>query len=291
MRRVIEFPDPAEAPATNRGCLRHQRVLSLGLRLTTGSDTPTAQSLPHTAQSDVVGFVGLRVTDVPNPEAARPLESDLQSVYERRFHRMDSIRHDGVWAEVTTFIQRYVPANARVLDIGCGTGSFIRHVAAAERWASDLRNMQDVLPADVHFVQSSGLELDDRLTHGYFDIVFLSNYLEHLLSKNEVVQQLRVARGLLRQGGRVIVLQPNVRLVGGRYWDFIDHHVALTERSVVEAAQLAGFRTDHLLTRFLPYSTLGRLPQHRLLVRAYLRTPIAWLLMGKQTLYVGRAVP
>jgi hypothetical protein len=102
-----------------------------------------------------------------------------------------------------------------------------------------------------------------------------------------VIEQLSVVRELLAPGGRVIVLQPNIRLVGQRYWDFIDHQVALTERSLLEAAELAGLSTDELVTRFLPYSTKGRLPAARLLVRAYLAFPPAWRIMGKQTLYVG----
>ena len=85
----------------------------------------------------------------------------------------------------------------------------------------------------------------------------------------------------------MIVLQPNMRLVGPRYWDFIDHRVALTERSLLEAAELANLRTVELITRFLPYSTKGRLPTAPGLVRAYLRFRPAWWLMGRQTLYVG----
>jgi hypothetical protein len=115
----------------------------------------------------------------------------------------------------------------------------------------------------------------------------MSNYLEHLASSEQVVEQFRVAAQLLASGGKVVVLQPNIRLVGGRYWDFIDHHVALTEKSLVEAAELAGLRTTDLITRFLPYSTKSRLPQGRLLVRAYLRVRPAWWLLGKQTLFVG----
>ena len=117
----------------------------------------------------------------------------------------------------------------------------------------------------------------------------MSNYLEHLESSDEVIEQLRVACRLLRPGGRAIVLQPNIRLVGPRYWDFIDHRVALTDRSLLEAAELAGLRTVDLITRFLPYSTKGRLPQSPALVRAYLRLRPAWLVLGRQTLYVGEA--
>ena len=214
---------------------------------------------------------------------------ELESVYERRFNTADSNRKDGVWAEIVFHLQRYIHADSCVLDLACDRGAFIRHVIARERWASDLRDMRLSLPDDVHFVQSSGLTLDREVPTGYFDIVFMSNYLEHLLSRSEVVNQLGVAHRLLRKGGRVIVLQPNIRLVGGGYWDFIDHHVALTERSLAEAASLAGFHTERIITRFLPYSTLGRLPQSRSLVKAYLRFRPAWSVLGKQTLYIGRA--
>ena len=79
-----------------------------------------------------------------------------------------------------------------------------------------------------------------------FGTIFMSNYLEHLESGDAVIEQLRVAAQLLRPGGRLIVLQPNIRLVGPRYWDFIDHRVALTERSLLEAAELAHLRTVEL---------------------------------------------
>jgi len=50
---------------------------------------------------------------------------------------------------------------------------------------------------------------------------------------------------------------------------------------------MAGFKTKKVIARFLPYTTKSRLPQHPLLVRAYLAFPPAWLLLGKQTLYLG----
>jgi 2-polyprenyl-3-methyl-5-hydroxy-6-metoxy-1,4-benzoquinol methylase len=221
-------------------------------------------------------------------EAHLPV-SDLESVYERRFGTSDAERKERVWVELVDYLQRFIPDNARVLDLACDRGSFIRNVRASERWASDLRDVRAWLPEDVRFVQSSGLELDRVVPVSHFDIVFMSNYLEHLLSRSEVVAQMAVAHSLLRPGGKVMILQPNIRLVGGSYWDFIDHHVALTERSLAEAASLAGFTTERLITRFLPYSTLGRLPQHPVLVRWYLHLPLAWRILGKQTLYIGRA--
>ena len=42
------------------------------------------------------------------------------------------------------------------------------------------------------------------------------------------------------------------------------------------------------MPRFLPYTTKSRLPQSAWLVRAYLRFPPAWRLLGGQTLLVAR---
>ena len=211
----------------------------------------------------------------------------LPELYEARFDEREVSRKDAVWREIVAYLQRYVDADAPLLDLACDRGHFVRWVNARERWATDIRDMHETLPSDVRFVQSSGLDLVHALPTGYFGTIFMSNYLEHLESSDAVIDQMRIAAELLRPGGRVVVLQPNIRLVGPRYWDFIDHRVALTERSLLEAAELAGLVTVDLVTRFLPYSTKGRLPTAPALVRAYLALRPAWWLLGKQTLFVG----
>jgi 2-polyprenyl-3-methyl-5-hydroxy-6-metoxy-1,4-benzoquinol methylase len=211
----------------------------------------------------------------------------LPELYDSRFDEREVSAKDAVWREIVGYLKRYIDPSTPVLDIACDRGHFIRWVAASERWASDIRDVQRHLPDDVHFIEGSGLHLAGMLPTGNFGTVFMSNYLEHLDGPEAVVEQLRVVRALLRPEGKVIILQPNIRLVGPRYWDFIDHRMAITDRSLLEAAELAGLRAERLVTRFLPYSTKGRLPTHPLLVRAYLRVPPAWLLFGRQSLFVG----
>jgi len=213
---------------------------------------------------------------------------DLEGVYGNRFSDRDAAAKRAVWREISGFLQRFVPENGRVIDIACDRGDFIGNVRAAERWATDVRPVGGLLPDGVRFVQADGLQLRQVLPGRYFDFAFMSNYLEHLPSNEAVVKQFQEVAAILRPGGRVLVLQPNVRLVGGRYWDFIDHRVALTERSLEEAATLAGFETVQLISRFLPYTTKSRLPRHPALVRAYLAFRPAWLLLGRQSLYLGR---
>lgn len=211
---------------------------------------------------------------------------ELDRLYGERFDREARRRKRAVWAEIVRYLQRDVVPGA-VLDIACGEGDFIRHVRAEERWASDLRDPPEPLPSDIHFVRANGLELRTAVPLGHFDTVFMSNYLEHLPSSDAVIEQLGVVRDLLTERGRVMVLQPNIRLVGGRYWDFVDHHVPLTEATLAEAAALAGLRPIRMVVRFLPYTTRSRLPQHPALVRAYLALPPARWLLGKQTLFVA----
>jgi SAM-dependent methyltransferase len=213
----------------------------------------------------------------------------LPELYDARFDEREVSAKDAVWREIVAYLQRFIDPDAPILDLACDRGHFIRWVRGTERWATDIRDMRAALPEDIRFVQASGLDLTTVIPNGYFGTVFMSNYLEHLETSDAVVDQLRVVRQLLRPGGRAIVLQPNIRLVGPRYWDFIDHKVALTERSLLEAAELAQLHTVELITRFLPYSTKGRLPTDARLVRAYLRFRPAWWLLGRQTLLVAEA--
>ena len=208
-------------------------------------------------------------------------------LYDARFDEREVSAKDNVWREIVRYVERWVDPTQPVLDVACDRGHFIRWISANERWATDIRDVSQDLPPDVRFVCAPGVDLARHVPTGYFGTVFMSNYLEHLESSDVVIQQLRVAAELLRPGGRLIVLQPNLRLVGPRYWDFIDHRVALTERSLLEAAELANLRTVELITRFLPYSTKGRLPTAPAFVRAYLHFRPAWWLLGRQTLYVG----
>lgn len=211
----------------------------------------------------------------------------LDTVYAARFDARDRRKKAALWREIARFLDPFVVPDRPVLDVACDAGYFINSVARDERWASDVRDVSEHLDAGVRFVQSDGLALAAVLPAGHFGTIFMSNYLEHLASSDAVVEQLRVASDLLAPGGRLIVLQPNVRLVGGHYWDFIDHRVPLTERSLVEAGELAGLRTVKLITRFLPFTTKSALPQSPAMVRAYLAVPLAWRILGRQTLYVA----
>jgi SAM-dependent methyltransferase len=216
------------------------------------------------------------------------MSDDLPAIYARRFSDADAPRKGAVWREITRFLQRYIDPGSTVLDLACDRGAFINAVRAGRRIAVDVRDIRQHLEADVQFIQADGLSLVDCIAPGSVDVVFMSNYLEHLPSALAVIDQFKVVAEILRPGGRAIVLQPNIRLTGGSYWDFLDHKTPLTEKSLEEAAHLASLEIEELITRFLPYTTKSRFPQNPWLVRGYLWFRPAWWLLGRQTLLVAR---
>jgi SAM-dependent methyltransferase len=106
-------------------------------------------------------------------------------------------------------------------------------------------------------------------------------------SPDELLRVLGSIRTVLKPAGRLLVLQPNIRLVGADFWDFFDHTLPLTEKGLAEALSIAGFRVRETRARFLPYTTKSVLPQWEWLVRTYLAMkPLQWM-AGKQMLVLA----
>jgi cyclopropane fatty-acyl-phospholipid synthase-like methyltransferase len=150
----------------------------------------------------------------------------------------------------------------QVLDIGCGRGELLMHVArsgapaygidyaaAAVELARDALE-QTLLPVPVHVMQSSALQLP--FSNATMDRVFMLDVVEHLLPA-ELTQTLIECRRVLKHGGKLIVhTMPNLwyyhlgyplyravqRLRGGHLpvnprerWAY--HHVHVNEQTPV----------------------------------------------------------
>ena len=147
--------------------------------------------------------------------------------------------------------------------------------------------MADNCANGVEFFEASQLTGVDF--GGTFDVVFISNFLEHLNSSNDVLTLLLDTRKLLKPDGKVIILQPNFALTGSKYFDFIDHKTILTDKSLVEALELTGYRVTYLKKYFLPYTSKSALPKKPWMVRLYLKMPFIHYFMAGQSVVV--AVP
>ena len=224
---------------------------------------------------------------------------DLKTLYSERFSadaedQANLKKKNAIWEVLCRdFFQKYIPEGAVIVDIGAGYCEFINNIRTSvkpvKQDESVGRKIAVDLNEDIRRFAGPGVEvingdvLDIRsLESASCDVIFVSNFLEHLPDKNLVLRLFSECRRLLRPGGRLLILQPNIRYVKGAYWDFFDHHIPLTEKSLAEALLISGFKIEVSIAKFLPYTTKSRLPQHPALISLYLKIPLAWQVMGKQ---------
>lgn len=212
---------------------------------------------------------------------------DLTRLYRHRFDEADLAYKAKLWEALCAgYFQRFVRTADTVLDLGAGSCEFINAIRAREKIAVDLNPEVERFAQDARVIvgPADDLPLGDESV----DVVFSSNFFEHLPDKTAVLQTLEECRRVLRHGGTLLTMQPNIRYLPGRYWDYFDHHTPLSHESMGEALVLAGFELTKVVPRFLPYTVRSRLPRSTSLVHAYLRLPLLWPLFGRQMLLVAR---
>jgi hypothetical protein len=212
---------------------------------------------------------------------------DFARLYDHRHRRTYRDDRVAVWNEIAPYIYERMGRPRRVLDPAAGWGEFINAVPAPERWMVDAvefpEHHRDPMVTTI-FADIADVDLPSA----YFDGVFVSNFLEHLATPDDVADFLVQMRETMVPDGRIVVVGPNFKYAYKEYFDFADHRLALTHVSVIEHLAAAGFEIESVAPRFLPYSFSGRLPAHPELTRLYLRIPLAWQVLGKQFLVIAR---
>lgn len=218
------------------------------------------------------------------------LEAKVAEIYRNRFPQAVLQRRQEVWRVLCgEWFSRYVPASARVLEIAPGYCEFINNIQAAERVGIDLNpdTSRRAAPG-VTIYQGAAEDLADLLPAHHFDVAFMSNFLEHCRTREQILDVLKAARSVLKIGGKVLILGPNFRHCVGDYYDYFDHHLPLTDRSVAESLQLAGFEIEAIFPRTLPFTFRSHLPSWPWLVKMYLKMPWAWRFFGAQFFLVAK---
>src|SRR4051795_9719220 len=118
------------------------------------------------------------------PPSSPESPEELSAIYRRRFSETAKYRN-AVWKVLTAeFFSRWVQPSDEVLDLGCGYGEFINNVVAQTRWAMDLNpDASTHLSSDVRLLQQD-CSATWTIPDGSLDVVFTSNFFEHLPDKD-----------------------------------------------------------------------------------------------------------
>ena len=209
----------------------------------------------------------------------------LQRLYINRFDASQRKAKLAMWRVlIQDFLQQYVRPDAAVLDIAGGYCEFINQIRAQKKVLIDLnpdaKTFADpevtVLNLNIFEASESRLVPIDS-----FDNIFISNFFEHLHSKEELIEVLAFCFSRLKPGGSLLIIQPNFKYSFREYYDFIDHYLPITDGSMAEVLRAVGFSIDRMIPRFLPFTTKGR-PSSTALLKLYLKVPLLWKFFGGQ---------
>jgi len=170
-------------------------------------------------------------------------------------------------------VQRYVPlAGARVLDVGCGLGLYVRRfrqeTSAVHGVDVDVERVREASETLPNIRQASAEHLP--YADASFDVVFSHEVLEHVGDDRAAVRE---AYRVLAPGGRLVAFVPN------RLYPFETHGAYWRGRYHFGNIPLVNYLPNPLRRRLCPH------------VRAYTRREIRALFAGLQgTVQVHRCV-
>ena len=216
------------------------------------------------------------------------MSDSISKIYQLRFSGQEEYRN-AIWQIlVKDFFSKWIKKDSVILDLGCGYGEFINNVLDCERHAMDFNpDTRDSLEKNVTFHEQDCSQAWP-LKSDTIDLIFTSNFFEHLPNKESLDKTVAHIKTALKPGGLLIALGPNISVLKGRYWDFWDHHVALSDQSLGELLEVHGLSIEKSISRFLPYNMVRVRKRPLFLVSLYLKCPLLWKFFGKQFLIVAQ---
>jgi len=215
-------------------------------------------------------------------------EKHLTQIYDKRFSGHEYYRNQ-VWKIlVKQFFSKWIRSTDHILDLGCGYGEFINNTKCEVRHAMDLNpKTRSLMDKEIIFHEQD-CSKPWKIESNSLDLVFTSNFFEHLPNKESLDCTVGEIKKALKLEGRLIAMGPNISVLKGKYWDFWDHHVALSDQSLCELLQIHNFTIEQSDSKFLPYNMV-RVKEHPLfLVSLYLKFPFLWKIFGKQFLIIAK---
>ncbi|GHT45880.1 hypothetical protein AGMMS49965_23130 [Bacteroidia bacterium] len=158
---------------------------------------------------------------------------DVQQLYSARFESQKVLdRKQKIWQVLCKhFFQKHIPTDGVVLDIAAGYCEFINNIEAKKKIAFDLNpDVKRFANKDVQVFNESFFDMTKHLRGAQADIIFASNILEHLDSKEQVISAIKVCAEALKPAKML----NNVMGGGGQ-------NVNFTTKYQIHRSRLLGF--------------------------------------------------
>ncbi len=179
-----------------------------------------------------------------------------------------------IWKEIAAYLQKFIPSDGTLLELGAGYCTFINNIKAGEKHALDVGSIVKQYADKKTFVHlNSCTEIGEIFPAEKFDTVFESFLLEHL-TREEMEATVSGVLRILKPGGRFIVMQPNFRYAYREYFDDYTHKQIFTHIALKDYFKARGFKNILVKGKFIPFSFHSRLPKSALLTRLYLMSPV-----------------
>ncbi len=170
------------------------------------------------------------------------------------FYQSAMNKHD---REKDKLVSRYLKlnSNSRVLDVGCGSGSFLQRLRQkyqVDASGVDFKNLTH-LPFFDQVTFHQGLFYEQNLPESSYDLVTMWHFLEH---DYDPVKTLETARHVLKPGGHLVIEVPRLDSLSNRLfkerWPGLQapQHTVLYSR---ETLQKFIERSGLELVEYLPY--------------------------------------
>lgn len=206
-------------------------------------------------------------------------------------------KQDKIWKEICKYFDRFIlPENNTpdgiIVDVAGGACNFINNISSdCKKYVIDLNpdTRDKYAMAGVTAIIDRIENLPKHFKPETVSMFFVSNFLEHI-TKQDIRQFFDHSFRLLRKGGELWIMTPNIRLSKGAFWDWFDHITPLTERALISEAIVHGYKVRYVIPKFVPAEMqYTKKPKFPFLVRWYLRLlPLSGYIFGGQSFIILR---
>lgn len=210
---------------------------------------------------------------------------NTKKLYQIRFSDQIKQRYDLWLILIKYFFQKFIDEKDTVLDLGCGYGEFINQIYCGKKYAIDLNpDSTKYLNKNITFYRQSSTKMKSIKSNS-IEKIFISNFFEHL-TRDDIILTIKESHRVLKKGGRVLILQPNIRFCEKDYWMFFDHVTPIDDRALEEVFSSHSFQLKKRILRFLPFTTKSNFPKSSIFIKTYLKLPFLWRFFGQQSFLI-----